>query len=106
MTLDATRPRLEGEIQRVLELIEQVEDWPQPLNEANTKAALIDPSLRALGWDPRDPSSVWQEYRHKPQDNPVDYALFVLRAPALFVVSIGFECPPYRRPKGTPLTRC
>jgi predicted type IV restriction endonuclease len=85
MTFDATKTRLEGEIDRVLTRIEQVKDWPQSLNEANTKAALIDPILRTLGWDPQDPSAVWQEYRHKPQDNPVDYALFDLRAPALFV---------------------
>jgi predicted type IV restriction endonuclease len=85
MTVDATSTRLESEIRRVVDLIEQVEDWPQPLNEANTKAALIDPILTALGWDLRDPFSVSQEYRHKSRDNPVDYALFALRAPALFV---------------------
>ena len=85
MTFDVTRTRLESEICHVVELLEQAEDWPQPLNEANTKAALIDPILTALGWDLRDPFSVSQEYRHKSRDNPVDYALFALRAPAMFV---------------------
>jgi hypothetical protein len=77
--------RLESEIARVLEIMGHVRDRPEGLNEADTKAAFIDPILSALGWELRDPFSVSQEYRHKSQDNPVDYALFILRAAVLFV---------------------
>jgi len=55
------------------------------INEQNTKAALIDPLLRALGWDVEDLEEVHREYRHRPADNPVDYALLDLRTPRLFV---------------------
>ena len=81
----AIEKRLESEIARALEIMGHVRDRPEGLNEADTKAAFIDPILSALGWELRDPFSVSQQYRHKPQDNPVDYALFILRAPVLFV---------------------
>jgi predicted type IV restriction endonuclease len=81
----AIEKRLEREIARALEIMGHVRDRPEGLNEADTKAAFIDPILSALGWELRDPFSVSQQYRHKPQDNPVDYALFILRAPAMFV---------------------
>ena len=81
----AIEKRLESEIARALEIMGHVRDRPEGLNEADTKAAFIDPILSALGWELRDPFSVSQQYRHKPQDNPVDYALFILRAPAMFV---------------------
>ena len=77
--------RLESEIARALEIMGHVRDRPEGLNEADTKAAFIDPILSALGWELRDPFSVSQQYRHKSQDNPVEYALFILRAPVLFV---------------------
>ena len=35
-------------------------------NEQNTKASLIEPVLRALGWDPNDPDEVYREYKPKP----------------------------------------
>lgn len=54
-------------------------------NEQNTKTALIDPILRALGWDVGDLEEVFQEYKRKPKDKPVDYALLLLRTPKLFV---------------------
>jgi predicted type IV restriction endonuclease len=57
----------------------------QELNEQNTKTALIDPVLRALGWDVGDLEQVQQEYRRRPRDKPVDYALLLLRTPRLFV---------------------
>ncbi len=47
------------------------------LNEENTKATLIDPILRALGWDVEDIDEVAREYRVKSRDKPVDFALFV-----------------------------
>jgi hypothetical protein len=57
----------------------------QSLNEQNTKSSLIDPVLRALGWDTEDFEEVHREYKPKPTDNPVDYALFILRTPRLFL---------------------
>ena len=55
------------------------------LNEQNTKASLIEPVLRALGWDTEDVDEVAREYRSKPKDSPVDYGLLTRRTPRLFV---------------------
>jgi hypothetical protein len=55
------------------------------INEQNTKATLIEPVLRALGWDLEDLEEVQREYKRKRQDKPVDYALLVLRTPKLFI---------------------
>ena len=77
--------RLREEIERVLEHMDRAGDRSDRLSEADTKAAFIDPILSALGWDLRDIFSVSREYRHRPQDYPVDYALFVARSPVLFV---------------------
>src|SRR5689334_9836493 len=55
------------------------------LNEQNTKASLIEPVLRALGWDTEDFEEVHREYKPKSADKPVDYALFILRTPRLFI---------------------
>lgn len=55
------------------------------VGEQNTKTSLIDPVLRALGWDVGDLEEVRQEYKRRPQDKPVDYALLLLRTPRLFV---------------------
>ncbi len=57
----------------------------QGIGEQDTKAALIVPVLRALGWDVEDLEEVKLEYRRRSVDNPVDYALFVLRTPRLFI---------------------
>lgn len=57
----------------------------QVIGESNTKSILIEPVLRALGWDVEDLDEVRREYKRKPSDNPVDYALFLLRTPRLFV---------------------
>lgn len=61
------------------------------LNEQNTKTALIEPVLRALGWNVGDLEEVQQEYKRRPQDKPVDYALLLLRTPRLFVEAKGLE---------------
>ena len=45
------------------------------INEMSTRAALINPMLKALGWDNEDLDQVQQEYRFQSSDNPVDYAL-------------------------------
>jgi hypothetical protein len=57
----------------------------QGIGEQDTKAALIVPVLRALGWDLEDLEDVKLEFRRRPSDNPVDYALFLLRTPRLFI---------------------
>ncbi|MFO1077113.1 MAG: type I restriction enzyme HsdR N-terminal domain-containing protein [Planctomycetota bacterium] len=54
------------------------------MNEENTKASRIDPLLRALGWNVEDADEVQREFKHKPRDKPVDYAL-VDRGVRLFV---------------------
>jgi len=55
------------------------------INEQNTKTALIQPVLEALGWDVGNLEEVQQEYKRRPRDKPVDYALLLLRTPRLFV---------------------
>lgn len=57
----------------------------QSIGEENTKHALIEPVLRALGWDVEDLDEVRCEYKLKQADNPVDYALFVHGNLRLFV---------------------
>jgi hypothetical protein len=56
-----------------------------PVGEQDTKAALIEPILRALGWDLEDLDEVRREYKLKTADNPVDYAMLILRTPRLFL---------------------
>ena len=41
------------------------------INEENTKATLIEPVLRALGWDVEDLDEVQREFRLKSRDKPV-----------------------------------
>jgi hypothetical protein len=55
------------------------------VGEENTKALLVEPMLQALRWDTHDLDEVKREFRYNPQDNPVDYALFVSGKPRLFV---------------------
>lgn len=80
----------------LVEALRQAEKWldryePQgrAIGEENTKAGLIEPILAALGWDVRDPDEVHREYRRLPGDNPVDYALLILRVPRLLVEAKG-----------------
>lgn len=54
------------------------------INEQNTKSTLIQPLLRALGWDVEDCDEVHLEYKQKGKDKPVDYAMLLLRSPCLF----------------------
>jgi predicted type IV restriction endonuclease len=55
------------------------------INEDGTRRVLVDPLISALQWNTLDVEEVRTEYRHKSQDNPVDYALFMFRTPQLFV---------------------
>ena len=57
----------------------------QGIGEQDTKAALIVPVLRALGWDTEDLEDVKLEYRRRGSDNPVDFALFLHREACLFI---------------------
>jgi len=59
------------------------------IGEQNTKATLIDPVLEALGWNIRDWDEVHREFKAKPKDNPVDYALKLLRKPRLLIEAKG-----------------
>jgi predicted type IV restriction endonuclease len=63
-TRDVVRKRIEQSRQRTT------------IGEENTKATLIDPILTALGWNLENIDEVRHEYKRRPQDNPVDYALF------------------------------
>jgi len=62
----------------------------QHLNEQDTKATLIEPVLRALGWDVEDDEEVRREYRRKGSEKPVDYGLHVQREPRLLVEAKAF----------------
>ncbi|MCL6546555.1 MAG: type I restriction enzyme HsdR N-terminal domain-containing protein [Bryobacteraceae bacterium] len=71
--------------------IEQIRERKEIIGEENTKATLIDPLLAALGWDLHEIDEVRREYRRKPQDNPVDYALFLNRTECLFIEAKSLE---------------
>jgi hypothetical protein len=80
------RERLAAALEKARRVIDDVREGRlPPLGEQNTKGALIEPVLAALGWDLTDPAEVFKEYRRQPQDNKVDYALFLQRTPRLFV---------------------
>jgi hypothetical protein len=59
------------------------------INEQDTKGTLLQPVLRSLGWDVEDLEEVQREYKIRKQDKPVDFALFLLRTPCLFVEAKG-----------------
>ena len=77
--------KLSDTIFKLRKRIEHIRDRQDLVGEQNTKAALIDPLLSALGWDLEELDEVCREYKRKSQDNPVDYALFIHRSPVLFV---------------------
>ena len=54
-------------------------------NELETCASLVEPVLRALGWEVEDVEEVARQYRGESGGNPVDYALLVRREPILLV---------------------
>lgn len=60
------------------------------LNEDNTKAELIEPMLRALGWDTANSEVVDRECKNDyPRGCPVDYSLRIHREPKLLVEAKG-----------------
>src|SRR5579859_2928291 len=79
-------------IKEIVELVGgRIAHYKGPMGEQNTKAALIEPMLRVLGWDVEDPDEVHREYKQKSMDNPVDYALMLDGKPALFVEAKGLR---------------
>lgn len=55
------------------------------IGEQNTKLTLVNPVLRALGWNVEDLDEVRHEFKRVRADKPVDYALMLARTPKLFV---------------------
>ena len=92
---------VEGDLASVLttvrERIERARDRGDRLGEQNTKATLIEPVLAALGWRLDNIDDVYREYRSKPQDNPVDYGLFIHRSPRFFIEAKALEKDPADR---------
>lgn len=90
--MDATTS---SELGRVIETIrkriQQIRDRREAIGEQNTKATLVDPLLAALGWDLQEIDEVRREHRRKPQDNPVDYALFLNRNECLLIEAKSLE---------------
>jgi len=63
------------------------------ITEQDTRNALIEPVLAALGWAKEDLGRVRAEYRHTSRDNPVDYALFAGAKPVMFVEAKALDVP-------------
>jgi len=89
---ETSRQKVQAAVRKVRRRIQKIRERGERIGEQNTKAALIDPLLAALGWNLEELDEVSREYKRKPQDNPVDYALFVMRSPCLFV-----EAKPFHR---------
>jgi len=78
-------------VAKIRKKILRLRDRGERIGEQDTKSALIDPILRALGWNIDDLEDVRSEYRRKSKDNPVDYALFLLRKECLFIEAKALE---------------
>jgi predicted type IV restriction endonuclease len=76
-------------LKQCVERLDRYRRPSQRVGESNTKAGLIEPIIAALGWDVLDPDEVHREYRRRPADNPVDYALLLSRTPRLFIEAKG-----------------
>lgn len=76
---------IETVVAKLRKRIQDIRDRKETIGEENTKATLIEPLLSALGWDIEELEEVRREYRRKAQDKPVDYALFLLQEPRLFI---------------------
>ena len=87
--MDPGTSELKSALAEVAERIERYRDTR--IGEQNTKATLIVPVLRTLGWNVEDLDEVHLEYKFKPQDKPVDYALMLQRKPVLFIEAKGLD---------------
>ena len=76
---------LESLLQVVEKLQERIQTHGDKLrqSEALTRSALVDPLLRALGWDTEDPALVMPEFRLG--SGPADYALLSGGKPAIVI---------------------
>ena len=74
---------LEADLARIREQISNYA--PGDINEQNTRSILIEPLLKALGWDLYDLNEVYREYRYQSSDNLVDYALMDHGKPYIFL---------------------
>ena len=72
-------------IQNLRENIKRLVAKGRSVGEEDTKRALINPLLDCLGWNLQDIDEVRNEYRYQAKSNPVDYALFLMGDPVLFV---------------------
>ena len=80
-------PRIAAEVSEVAARVEKFRN--RRIGEQNTKTSLIEPILASLGWDIHDPDEVFKEYKAKPSDKPVDYALKLMREPRLLLEAKG-----------------
>ena len=84
---DIANPKLRSLLQALTSEI--LKHGDRRIGEQNTKATLIEPILKTIGWNIRDLDEVHREYRGKSGDNPVDYALKIMRTPRLFLEAKG-----------------
>jgi hypothetical protein len=63
--METTTAKVPAAVEVIRNRIQQVRDRKELIGEQNTKAALIDPLLTAMGWEPPG------KYRRKPQNNPL-----------------------------------
>ena len=83
MGADSGPDELRHTLAQVAERIERYRG--KRIGEQDTKAALVVPVLRALGWNTEDLDDVKLEYKLRRTHNPVDYALLLQREPVLFI---------------------
>ena len=83
--MEPTTAKVTAAVEVIRKRIQQVRDRKELIGEQNTKAALIDPLLTAMGWELQEIDEVRREYRRKPQDNPVDYTIFLNRTACLLI---------------------
>ncbi|MFY1622801.1 hypothetical protein ACN268_06290 [Micromonospora sp. WMMD735] len=76
---------LKDVLKQCVERIQRYRQQRTRIPEQSTRMSLIDPVIDALGWDIHDLEEVHPEYRRRGVDNPVDYALLILRTPRLFI---------------------
>jgi hypothetical protein len=71
--MEPTTAKVTAAVEMIRKRIQQVRDRKELIGEQNTKAALIDPLVMAMGRELQEIDEVRREYRRKPQDNPLDY---------------------------------
>ena len=64
-------------IRKIREVVREWDDFELPFwREDHTRYGVIDPIIRALGWDTGDPKECHPEYPRPYREGRVDYALF------------------------------